>query len=276
MQITAHTPTVLGVSPFSAPLDSEWINARLENSYWRVKVVETTGSTQRDLVAKVHDLAASHGDVIATEFQRTGRGRLDRTFVTPSRSAILLSLYVEPKNYAEKWGWLPLLAGQAVCSAITKVLNLNKGEVPNLKWPNDILLNNKKVAGLLTERVESAVGPGVVIGIGINVNASQEELPTSHSTSFFVEGFQGTNRNQLLVEILNNFSEYFQRWEMNDPDLVTEYQIMSATIGKRVEIEMPGKPKVLSTAISIDASGALVLEDGRRITVGDVVHISAV
>ena len=224
----------------------------------------------------MRDHVAVHGDVLATEFQSAGRGRLDRTFITPPRSALLFSFYIEPKNEGNKWGWLPLLAGQSVCSAISTVLDLAQGDAAKLKWPNDILLSNKKVAGLLAERVESVVGAGVVMGIGINVHARQEELPISNATSFFVEGFTESDRSELLVEILNNFSNNLQRWEINDPKLFTEYCESSATIGRTVEIELPGESKITSVATSIDSSGALVLEDGRHITVGDVVHISAI
>lgn len=238
-------------------------------------MVDSTGSTQVDLVKKVRDGVATHGDVLATEFQSAGRGRLDRTFVAPPRSALLFSFYVEPKKDSG-WGWLPLLAGQSVCHAISKVLDVREGDDVTLKWPNDILLNDRKVAGLLTERVEAAGTTGVVIGIGINIHTRQEELPIPSATSFALQGYSECDRNKLLIEILKSFSSYLQRWETEDSSLLLEYTNVSATIGRRVEIELPGQSKVTSVASSIDSSGALVLEDGRHITVGDVVHISAI
>ena len=236
-------------------------------------MVDFTGSTQVDLAKKVRDGVATHGDVLATEFQSAGRGRLDRTFVAPAHSALLFSFYVEPKD--GEWGWLPLLAGQSVCAAISKVLALSQGDGPKLKWPNDILLNDKKVAGLLSERTETIRGAGVVIGIGMNISTAQEELPVSHATSLSIEGYLNTDRNELLVEILESFSDYLRRWEDHDPALLIDYLNVSATIGRVVEIELPGGTKVTSTASSIDSTGALVLADGRHITVGDVVHVSA-
>ena len=273
MQITAHTPTVLGVSPFSVPLDSQGINALLNSSYWRVKVVESAGSTQVDLVKEVRNGVATHGDVLATEFQSAGRGRLNRTFVAPPRSALLFSFYIEPNN--GEWGWLPLLAGQAVVHAVTKVCDIRKGDEVKLKWPNDILLNDRKVAGLLAERVQTPSAAGVVIGIGINVHTRQEELPVPSATSFALQGYKDCNRSALLVEILNSFAEHLQRWENADSSLLLEYANLSATIGRRVEVEMPGQEKFISIATSIDPSGALVLDDGRHVTVGDVTHVSA-
>jgi BirA family biotin operon repressor/biotin-[acetyl-CoA-carboxylase] ligase len=275
MQITAHAPTVLVVSSLRPPLDSQMINALLETSYWRVNVVESTGSTQVDLVKNVRDGIATHGDVFATEFQSQGRGRLDRTFVAPPRSALLFSFYVEPKNNGEQWGWLPLLAGQSVVHAISEVFDLHEDDNLKLKWPNDILLNDRKVAGLLTERIQTPLATGVVIGIGINVFTRQEELPVASATSFAIQGYLECDRNALLVQILKSFPNYLQRWERGDPTLLEEYSSISATIGRRVEIEIPGPTKVVSVATIIDPSGALVLEDGRLIMVGDVVHISA-
>ena len=260
------------MSPFSVPLDSEGINALVKSSYWRVKVVESAGSTQVDLVKNVRDGVATHGSVLATEFQSAGRGRLNRTFVAPPRSALLFSFYVEPKN--EEWGWLPLLAGQSVVDAMSRVFEFRYGDGVKLKWPNDILLNDRKVAGLLAERVQTSATAGVVVGIGINVHTRQEELPVPGATSFALQGYPECDRNAFLVEILRSFSEYLERWEENPSALVGEYLKTSATIGRRVMIEMPGQEKFVSVASSVDPSGALVLEDGRHVTVGDVTHVS--
>lgn len=238
-------------------------------------MVESTGSTQVDLVKKVRDGVATHGDVLATEFQSAGRGRLDRTFIAPPRSALLFSFYIEPKSKGERWGWLPLLAGQSVCRAISEVLDIKSGDTVKLKWPNDILLNDRKVAGLLAERVETPGATGVVIGIGINVYTRQEELPVPNATSFALQGYSECDRNELLAHILKSFSDHLERWENEDSSLLLEYTNASATLGRQVSIEIPGQSNVLSVAAGIDASGALVLEDGRHITVGDVVHVSA-
>ena len=170
-------------------------------------MVDSTGSTQVDLVKKVRDGAAIHGDVLATEFQSAGRGRLDRTFIAPARSALLFSFYVEPKSEGDRWGWLPLLAGQSVCRALSEVLDISSDDTVKLKWPNDILLNDRKVAGLLAERVETPRATGVVLGIGINVHTRQEELPVPNATSFALQGYSDCDRNVLLTQILKSFSD---------------------------------------------------------------------
>ena len=263
------------MSPFGVPLDGESINARVKTSYWRVNVVESTGSTQVDLVKRVRDGIATHGDVLASEYQSAGRGRLDRTFIAPACSALLFSFYVEPKSDGDRWSWLPLLAGQSVCHAVSEVLDIRGDDTLKLKWPNDILLNYQKVAGLLSERVETARSAGVVIGIGINVHTRQEELPVPSATSFALQGYSDCDRNVLLTQILKSFSDYLQRWENADSSLLLEYTNISATLGRRVEIEIPGQVNITSVATAIDSSGALVLEDGRHITVGDIAHISS-
>jgi len=229
------------------------------------------GSTQVDLAKSVRNGQAKSGDVLVTEFQSAGRGRLDRTFVTLPQTALLFSFYVKPNNREDRWGWIPLLVGQSVCKAISE--NFKVGNRIKMKWPNDILLNHKKMAGLLVERLETSDGAGVVVGIGLNVSASQEELPIEGATSLEIEGFHAVDRDELLVAILTSFEEFLKRWESNDPTLLSEYCASSATIGRKVSIELPGGEQVTAIASSIDMTGGLVLDDGRHITVGDVVHI---
>lgn len=271
MQITAHTPTVLGVSPIGVPLDSKKINDLVKARYWRVHVVDSTGSTQVDLAKRVRDRQAKSGDVLVTEFQSAGRGRLDRTFVTLPQTSLLFSFYVEPNNCDDRWGWIPLLVGQSVCKAISESFDV--GNRIKMKWPNDVLINEKKLAGLLVERLETDDGAGVIIGIGLNVSASREELPIEGATSLEIEGFHNVDREKFLAAILKCFEGYLKRWELNDPTLLTEYCASNATIGRKVAIELPGGEKLIAIASSIAVTGALVLDNGKHITVGDIIHI---
>jgi BirA family biotin operon repressor/biotin-[acetyl-CoA-carboxylase] ligase len=275
MQITAHTPTVLGVSQFGIPLDSARLNSALANSYWRVSVVDITGSTQTDLTTAVRKNEARHGEVLVTEFQSAGRGRLDRSFVAQPGTALLFSFYITPDSEKNEWGWLPLLAGQALCKSMEEILKKTSVIGPLLKWPNDILIGDRKVGGILAERIDSENGPGVVVGIGINFFATREELPVSNATSLVIEGFTGTSRADLLISFLKNMSAYLERWSSGDLSLIQEYIDRSATIGKLVAIELPSGDRIDSVARSIARSGALILENGSQITVGDVIHLRA-
>ena len=109
--------------------------------YWRVSVVEVTGSTQDDLAALVARDEAINGAVLVTEYQSAGRGRLDRTFDAPQSSALLFSLFIEPKREKNEWSILPLLAGLVSTLAISE---LDPRFTVELKWPNDLQIANYK------------------------------------------------------------------------------------------------------------------------------------
>ena len=255
------------------PLKEEEINESLKNGYWRVNVCKETGSTQSDLSAQIRAGLSRHGEVRAAEFQSAGRGRLDRKFATPPNSALLFSLFILPKRAEGSWGWLPLLAGEAVVTALDSILPEAARPGLSLKWPNDVLLNGKKLAGILSERIDSKSGPGVIIGIGINVHATREELGFANATSMQIEGYLEVDREGLLVSILDEIAIILERWEMADPDIVERYLARSSTVGSQVRIETPAGEIIQALAVGIKASGALVLDNGDQITVGDVVHL---
>ncbi len=257
------------MSPLGLPLNSNEINDALKKSYWRVNVVEETGSTQTDLSRSVRVGVAKHGDVLATEFQSAGRGRLDRRFEAPPRSSLLFSFFIVPQTKHQEWGWLPLLAGQSAIAAMNKVFGTDISKKLSLKWPNDVLLNEKKVAGILSERV----GDGVVIGIGMNVITPREEIGFENATSLWIEGFVLLERERLLIEILKSFSKYLSAWEIDESELVEKYRQASSTIGKRIRIQTPSGRSLEENAVNVDSSGALVLSNGTRVTVGDVIHL---
>jgi len=245
----------------STPLDSSKINAAV-TQYWRVSVVELTASTQSDLVACVRAGDARAGDVIVAEFQSAGRGRLTRTFDAPKSSALLFSLYIEPQRNRDDWGWIPLIAGVSVA----QILSQFNAQV---KWPNDILINNKKVAGLITE----VIGDGVVIGIGINVAMQPSELPVPTATSIFIEGGQSLTRNQLLPDLLKIFETNFMNWDCGSDEIKATYSQMSATIGRKVRVEYPDGQIESAIAASISARGELVLDTGAHVQAADIVHL---
>ena len=134
-----------------------------------VEVVDRTGSTNADLLARALG-GAPEGLVLAAEEQSAGRGRMGRTWVSPPYAALTFSLLVRPAAVPPaRRGWLPLLAGVAVASAVTAVT----GVQTRLKWPNDVLAGPAKLAGILAE----AAGDAVVVGVGLNVSTEPGELP---------------------------------------------------------------------------------------------------
>lgn len=233
--------------------------------------MQNTGSTQDDLVRASRAGESSSGEVLITEFQSAGRGRLAREFVAPTGAAILFSAFVIPRVTGGSWSWLPLLASQAVYKSIQT--QINAGPRLSLKWPNDVLLDDLKIAGLLCERVESATGPGIVIGIGINVFTTREQLPTQTASSLDLAGFSNIDREDLFVTLLQNLTKYLRRWESVDQTLLSEYVDCSSTIGRVVRVEMPNGVIHESKALGIETSGSLILEDETVISVGDVVHL---
>ena len=262
----AHTPTVLGVSNevLRTPLDEAEINSRV-TPYWRVSVVELTGSTQNDLLQLVESNNALDGQVIATEFQSDGRGRLDRTFEAPAQSALLFSFYIKPRNQRSEWGFIPLIAGLSLVRAITTI---DTAMNVSLKWPNDLIINEKKCAGIIAQTTNE----GIVIGIGLNVSMTPNELPVSTATSLAIEGSTITDRNLLLSHLLNTFAELFEAWEEGS-ELLDEYASASSTIGKKVRIELPNGENLEATVARISHTGELVLDDGRHVSAGDVIHL---
>ena len=246
------------------PLDEAEINSKI-TPYWRVSVVELTGSTQNDLLQLVESNNALDGQVIVTEYQSSGRGRLDRTFEAPAQSALLFSFYIKPRRQRSEWGFIPLIAGLSLLRAITTI---DTAMNVSLKWPNDLIINEKKCAGIIAQTTTE----GIVLGIGLNVSMTLEELPVPNATSLVIEGSSITDRNFLLSHILNTFAELFEAWEEGS-ELLNEYAKASSTIGKKVRIDLPGGENIEATVARISDSGELVLDDGRHVSAGDVIHL---
>jgi BirA family transcriptional regulator, biotin operon repressor / biotin---[acetyl-CoA-carboxylase] ligase len=247
---------------------------------WRVlEVVERTGSTNADLLALARD-GAPEGVVLAADEQTTGRGRMGRTWVSPPRAALMFSLLLRPAPVPPiRRGWLPLLTGVAVAEAVTATT----GVTARLKWPNDLLAGDAKLAGILAE----AAGDAVIVGVGVNVSTEPAELPPPGpgalpATSLRVAGAQATDREPLLLAILAGFERRYQAWRQagGDPDrsgLRAEYTGCSATIGRRVRAELPGRQLLSGLAVGVDSDGRLLVRasPGTEVPVaaGDVVHL---
>ena len=244
-------------------LNESAMNATLRGSYWRVSVFQSLTSTQSELIGKEN---LRHGDVFVTEYQSAGRGRLNRTFEATESSALLFSLYLEPKRNKVEWSAIPLLTGLSLVNALN---NLDDKIVTKLKWPNDLLINEKKVAGILAE----AKADGVIVGIGLNVEMAKAELPLPAATSLVLENFSELNRNVILPEILKNIALTIDTWESRSNNVFEQYRQVSSTLGKEVEVHLPSGEILNSRAVGITDVGELQLASGARINVGDVIHL---
>ena len=252
----------MGIDTPRAPLDQSRIASALSR-YWRVSVVDLTTSTQDDLANKITAGDARSGDVIVANYQSAGRGRLDRTFIAPPSTALLFSLYLEPKRSRDNWGFIPLLAGYSIADTLRKV----KANIL-VKWPNDLLIDEMKLGGIIS----TAAGSGVIIGIGINVSTTVAELPVERATSLAIAGVTKLDRNFLLSLLLNAFEKDFTEWDQGE-SFLEKYSQLSATQGREITIVGPSESTISACAKSFDEQGRLLLEDGQIVTVGDVIHL---
>ncbi|MEU4384921.1 biotin--[acetyl-CoA-carboxylase] ligase [Promicromonospora sp. NPDC023805] len=262
----------------------------------RVEVVETSPSTNAELVTAVRSDPAGWPapSALVAEHQTAGKGRAGRSWETPARAGLTVSVLLRPQVPAEALGWLPLLAGLAVVRTVS-----DGGVTAAVKWPNDVLLPAvdtiaglglyRKVAGILAQVLPEAQGtpgpgaPAVVLGIGLNVSQSADELPVPTATSLALAGYPRPDRTDVLVRLLGEVHAVVRRWEKAGGDaaaagLLDEYTAVSATLGTRVRAELAGGAGTLAgEAVGLDRSGALVVRtesgDERTVTAGDIWHL---
>ncbi len=242
-----------------------------------LEIRQRTGSTNADVAAAARD-GAAEGLVVVAEEQDSGRGRLDRGWVSPPRAGLTFSVLLRPDGVPmQRWGWLPLLAGVALARAVGRL-----GEIESvLKWPNDLLLGpaRRKAAGLLAEVVS---GDALVLGIGLNVTTTAAELPRADATSLAIEAAACTDRDTLLRAILRDLAGDYQSWRdaAGDPEvsgLRRAYVESCDTLGRRIRVELPGREALVGEAVDVDTDGRLVVDpDGggqpMPVAAGDVVH----
>jgi BirA family biotin operon repressor/biotin-[acetyl-CoA-carboxylase] ligase len=235
------------------PLRAAALDAALRRDGWRVEVVEEAGSTNELVAARARE-GEPAGLCVVAELQTAGRGRLDRTWVSPARAGLTFSVLLRPGSAA--LGWVPLLAGLAVARAVREQAELDAV----LKWPNDVLVGERKVAGLLAEAVDGTV----VLGIGLNVTTRREELPHDGASSLQLEGATTTDRDTLLRAVLRQLTA-------TDADRPA-YRGLCSTLGRQVQLHLPGGQVVEGRADDVDEQGRLVV-DGTPYAAGDVVHV---
>ena len=237
---------------------------------WRdLEVVGRTASTNADVVARAR-AGEPPGLVVIAEEQTAGRGRLDRTWQAPARSSLLVSVLLRPEPAPATWTLLPFVAGVAVAEAVRGVAALNA----ELKWPNDVLVEGRKLGGILVERVDTAV----VVGIGVNVSLRAGELPVPTATSVALAGGVA-DREVLAKEVLRAFARRYDSWQAAggaSSSILPAYREICATIGWNVTVQLPGGESVKGLVSAVDDTGRLVVmsDDGTTsVSAGDVVHV---
>ncbi|CAL9275879.1 MULTISPECIES: biotin--[acetyl-CoA-carboxylase] ligase [Streptomyces] len=252
-----------------------------EGGLWRrVDVVQRTGSTNTDLVARAAREDLAEGTVLVAEEQTAARGRLDRQWSAPPRSGLFFSVLLRPAEVpVRRWGWLPLLTGVAVATGLSRVAGVDTA----LKWPNDLLVTvgdeERKAGGILAER---AGDDGIVVGVGVNVSLRADELPVPRAGSLALAGAVNTDRDPLLRGVLRSLEDWYGRWREagGDPSvsgLQETYAAGSATLGRMVRAELPGDRSLVGEAVAVDGDGRLVLATGAGVQepvgAGDIVHL---
>jgi BirA family biotin operon repressor/biotin-[acetyl-CoA-carboxylase] ligase len=243
-----------------------------------VRVVAETGSTNSDVAAAARG-GAAEGLVLVAERQTSGRGRLGRVWTSPPRAGIALSVLLRPTGVdISRFGWLPLLAGVALTEAIRRIAEVDAV----LKWPNDLLVGERKCAGILAEVIPPAPGAvpaqaAVVVGIGLNTTLREHELPRPDATSLALAGAACTDRDPLVRALLRSLATWYGRWRDagGDPDasgLREAYTFHCATLGRDVLVRLPDGSEVRGRADGVDIDGRIVV-DGRAFAAADVTHL---
>lgn len=232
---------------------------------------------------------AAHGTVVCAEHQTAGRGRRGRLWYDQPGASLCCSLLLRPaapESAEASWvSWIPLAAAVGVATGVHDAIQVTI----SLKWPNDLLLHNKKVGGLLCERI-GAVGttPLFVIGIGLNANGSPSTFPAefrNQATSLQATTGQPIARGPLLAHLLNALEPRLQAVLSHDLHrLRQDYERACATLNKLVRIDLPAGQRIEGTAIGLADSGALLVRPAVapgsapapevvEVLAGDVVHL---
>jgi BirA family biotin operon repressor/biotin-[acetyl-CoA-carboxylase] ligase len=239
----------------------------------RFETLGESASTNAALRSLSADAGAwPHLSVIVTDNQTSGRGRLDRSWITPAGAALAVSVLIrELPSSPEAIGWIPLIAGLAMADAVTAQLS---GHEVAVKWPNDVLVDGKKICGILAE----STGTAVVIGSGVNTAMTIEQLPVPTATSFAAIG-EVCDSDRLIADYLRRLDGLLSAlvtWEDSERSGIRDaVSARCATLGREVDVDLPDGSSLHGTATGIDADGRLRIDAAgveHVVAAGDVIH----
>lgn len=245
----------------------------------QVYYFDSVDSTQNQAM-KIASDEANNGTVIITEKQTSGKGRLGRKWISP-KGGIWLSIILHPKFDISVITLFPIASSLALSHAIEKTLNIKS----ELKWPNDITIKGKKVAGMLVDAsLESNKIENLILGVGINFNVDVKQIEKSlkDTPNFYgVASLSEQNKTVKSILLVQSFlMELEQIYNLlnagNTKKIIRDWTRRSSTIGQNIELSTEDG-KIRGKAIKIDEDGALVIlenKKNRRITSGDITHIS--
>lgn len=213
---------------------------------------------------------AAEGLLVIADQQRAGRGRHGRSWVAPPGTSLLFSLLLRPPPASHRL--LPLLTGLVVAETVAR--HLPDADIA-LKWPNDLLVDGRKAAGILAEAADGAV----VVGVGVNVDWREVDRPEAlrAATSLAEAAGQAVDRWRVLAGLLGVFSRRYAQWLELPAAFLDGYRQRCVTIGRDVRVDPAGGESFEAFAVDVDADGALRLRtgDGELVTLhaGDVHHL---
>lgn len=247
--------------------------------YTSLDVVDEIGSTNAELIARATAGAADRS-VLLAEYQASGRGRLGRAWTAPPRTQVAVSVLLRPGAISPTlFGWLPLVTGLAVRDGLREAA----GVEATLKWPNDVLVSGHKISGILAEMTTVPGGgdfqvrlPAVVVGVGINVSLTRDQLPVPHATSLALAG-GSVDRDAVARAVLESLALRHQQWRECErgsgstisDDLMETYTQACSTIGADVRVELPGNVVRTGRADRVDRQGRLVVVPHHGTDTGD-------
>ncbi len=235
---------------------------------WReLHVLDEVGSTN-DLVVTAARGGEREGLVVVAESQSGGRGRLDREWSSPPRAGLTWSMLLRPSRATAEWPWLPLLVASCIADSVGRLVDLTI----DLKWPNDLLVDGRKVGGLLAE----VAGSALAVGVGLNVSTAREELPVETATSLSLETGGVVDRQPVFLAALRAIGPAYLAWNDGELDARATYLRHCATVGQSVRVALPGGDTVAGEAADVDETGRLVVRTiagDVAVSAGDVVQV---
>lgn len=241
----------------------------------RLLVRATSPSTNAELVALARAEELPAYTALVTDDQTAGRGRLDRSWVAPAGTALAISVLVVPRTPdgplpLHRYGWLAIAAGVAMTETVAGMLPTAS---VRFKWPNDVLVGGRKVCGVLAELLPAR--QAVVIGAGLNLAMTAEQLPVTTATSVAVDGGD-PDPDTALAGYLGNLQRLIDGYLEHGGDaeasgLAGRARELCVTLGREVRVELPDGRVLEGTATALDGDGRLVV-NGESVAAGDVTH----
>jgi BirA family biotin operon repressor/biotin-[acetyl-CoA-carboxylase] ligase len=261
-----QSPDILAPAEIKPLLKTKWLGKTVH--YFRA--LDSTNSKAYELANQ----GAEEGEVVIAESQKKGKGRLGRNWFSPPFSNLYLSVILRPKIPPPQAPLITLMAAVATAEAIEKTSGLQ----PLIKWPNDILLNGRKMAGLLNEiKSETDRIHFVILGIGVNLNIDEKMFPKeirSVATSMKREMGQGVSRKIFLASLLQELEKWYTVFLRQGEGVILKSWRERAKIkGRQVKMTSFGET-ITGRAIDVDSDGALIIETKRgerkRVVAGDI------